>query len=80
MNDNKQKKVLEALLHRKYHWRTISGIVKETHLPEDDVTGVLNELTKEKKVRKSFVPDAWGNDLFGLVLRVDELREEKNKI
>jgi hypothetical protein len=77
---NTHKKVLNALLHPKYHWRTISGIVKESHLPQDEVASILNEFIREKKVRKSVVPDAWGNDLFGLVLRVDELIEEKSKI
>ncbi len=66
-----EKKVFKALLHPKYEWRTVSGIAKQTGLPEERVEKYLHHLIKQKKVRKSFVPDHRGNDLYGLIVRVD---------
>jgi len=31
----------------------------------------LRILVRRKKVRKSYVPDPWGKDLYGLIDRVD---------
>lgn len=70
-SNNKIQQVINALLHPKYHWRTISGIVKETKTSESEAREYLDILIKKKKVRKSYVPDADGNELYGLILRVD---------
>lgn len=70
-DNNKIKPVYNALLHPKYEWRTISGIAKQTGLTPDEVLQCLNSLIKDKKVRKSYVPDPWGKDLYGLIDRVD---------
>ncbi len=71
MKDNNVKLVYDSLLHQKYDWRTISGIAKQTQLIEDQVEECLRILVRKKKVRKSYVPDPWGKDLYGLIDRVD---------
>ena len=72
MKSNKNVKVVyDTLLHPKYDWRTISGIAKQTPLTDDEVRDCLTILIKNKKVRKSYVPDPWGRDLYGLIDRVD---------
>ena len=71
MKDNNVKLVYDSLLHQKYDWRTISGIAKQTQLMEDQVEECLRILVRKKKVRKSYVPDPWGKDLYGLIDRVD---------
>lgn len=71
MKSDSTKLVFESLLHPKYHWRTIQGIAKQTQVKEDEVKENLELLILKKKVRKSYVPDAWGRDLFGLIDRVD---------
>lgn len=70
-DDNKIQSVYGALLHPKYEWRTISGIAKQTGLTAEEVQKCLNSLIRNKKVRKSYVPDPWGKDLYGLIDRVD---------
>ena len=70
MKDNNVKLVYDSLLHQKYDWRTISGITKQTQLIEDQVEECLRILVRKKKVRKSYVPDPWGKDLYGLIDRV----------
>ena len=71
MKDNNVKLVYDSLLHQKYDWRTISGIAKQMQLIEDQVEECLRILVRKKKVRKSYVPDPWGKDLYGLIDRVD---------
>ncbi len=71
MKDNNVKLVYDSLLHPKYDWRTISGIAKQMQLIEDQVEECLRILVRKKKVRKSYVPDPWGKDLYGLIDRVD---------
>ena len=71
MKDNNLKLVYDSLLHQKYDWRTITGIAKQTKLIEDQVEECLRILVRRKKVRKSYVPDPWGKDLYGLIDRVD---------
>ncbi len=70
-SNNSSEKVLNAFLNPKYRWRTVSGIAKETNLTENEVQEILDILIDKKKVRKSYVPDADGNNLYGLILRVD---------
>jgi len=65
MKDNNVKLVYDSLLHQKYDWRTISGIAKQTQLMEDQVEECLRILVRKKKVRKSYVPDPLGKDLYG---------------
>ncbi len=65
MKDNKVKLVYDTLLHPKYDWRTVSGITKQTPLTEDQVEECLRILVRKKKVRKSYVPDPLGKDLYG---------------
>ncbi|HEX9654934.1 MAG TPA: hypothetical protein VGA99_14595 [bacterium] len=70
-NNNNIQQVIDALLHPKYRWRTVSGIVKETKMSEKEVREYLEILMKKNKARKSYVSDPDGNDLYGLILRVD---------
>lgn len=74
MKNKTENLIYESLLHPKYHWRTINGIAKQTKLKEDEVKKWLDVLIKKNEVRKAYVPDVRGNELFGLVIRVD--REE----
>lgn len=66
-----EKKIYQALLHPKYEWRTIPGISKQTELDEEKVKKGLKRLINKKEVRISYVPDIEGEDLFGLISRVD---------
>jgi hypothetical protein len=75
MKNKTENLIYESLLHPKYHWRTINGIAKQTKLKEDEVKKWLDVLIKKNEVRKAYVPDVRGNELFGLVIRVD--REER---
>jgi hypothetical protein len=70
-NKELEKLVYESLLHPKYQWRTIRGIAKQTSLPPDDVKKLLDILMKKNEVRKAYVEDGRGNDLYGLISRVD---------
>lgn len=70
-DNNKIQAVYNALLHPKYEWRTISGIAKQTGLTVEEVQECLSSLIGNNKVRKSYVPDPWGKDLYGLIDRVD---------
>jgi predicted transcriptional regulator len=71
MKNEELKKVFESLLHPKYQWRTIKGIAKQTKLSQDDVKKSLDMLIKKKEVRKAHVADVRGNDLYGLISRVN---------
>lgn len=64
-------KVMNALLHPKYKWRTVQGIAKESGLSEEEVEKCLEALIKQKRVRKSYVPDVDGRELYGVIMRVD---------
>ena len=66
-----EKKIYEALLHPQYEWRTISGISQQTELDEEKVKKGLRSLIDKEEVRISYVPDIGGDDLFGLISRVD---------
>ena len=65
------KRVFESLLHPKYQWRTIKGISRQTKLSQDDVKKSLDTLIKKEEVRKAHVADVRGNDLYGLISRVN---------
>ncbi len=66
-----ENKIYESLLHPKHEWRSIEGIVKQTNLSAEKVQKGLFRLMKKKAARKSYVPDIKGNNLYGLVSRVD---------
>ncbi len=71
MKNKSIDKVYESLLHPKYEWRTIRGIVKQTKLSQEEVEESLKVLIKKDQVRKAYVPYVTGDDLYGLISRVD---------
>ena len=71
MTYSDRKTIIDILRNSEYEWRTIKGLAKEANLSEQDVYDHLMKLIEEKKVRRSFLPDIGGNDLYGWVDRVD---------
>ncbi|MCX6583627.1 MAG: hypothetical protein NT166_25920 [Candidatus Aminicenantes bacterium] len=66
-----ENKIYESLLHPKHEWRSIEGIIKQTNLSPEKVKNGLLRLMKKKEARRSYVADIKGNNLYGLVSRVD---------
>jgi DNA-binding transcriptional regulator PaaX len=63
-----EKKVLLALSHEKYSWRTRGRIAKSTGMSESEVDRTLEELISKDKVRASFSKKK--SVIFGLRERV----------
>jgi predicted HTH transcriptional regulator len=63
-----EKKVLLALSHEKYRWRTRERIAKSTGMSESEVDRALEELISKDKVRASFSKKK--SVIFGLRERV----------
>jgi hypothetical protein len=66
--DDNSKKVLLALSHEKYQWRTKERLVEVTGLSDTEVDKSLASLIEKKIVRPSFSKTR--NLIFGLVERV----------
>jgi hypothetical protein len=64
VTDSQERKVFEALSNPKWDFRTIEGIRKSTNLSEAQVVSVLHKYPN--LVRKSAVPDKYGNTLYTL--------------
>lgn len=64
-----QQKVLLALSHERYRWRTRDRIIEVTGLPLGVVDSVLSELIRKDLVRPSFSKKK--EVIFGLKERVD---------
>ncbi len=62
------KKVLLALSHEKYRWRTRERIAKSTGMSESEVDRALEELISKDRVRASISKKK--NVIFGLRERV----------
>ena len=67
--DEPHKKVMLALSHHKYSWRTRERIAKTTGMSESEVDQVLGDLISQDKVRPSISKKK--NVIFGLRERVD---------
>ena len=67
-NDD-ERKVLLALSHEKYSWRTKNRIVNKTGLSEDEIDKILANLMSNNKIRASISKKK--NIIFGLTERVD---------
>ncbi len=63
-----ETKILLALSHDEYKWRTKERIVKSTGIPPDQVDSVLSQLIEKDKVRVSMSKQK--SVIFGLRERV----------
>lgn len=73
-----KRMVLDCLLTRKYHWRTIVGISKECGLEEQIVKGVLADLINNGKV---LYGTKWSQGfIFSLICRYEEMTPRWLKI
>lgn len=60
-SDEAIKKIINSIEDSKYKWRTITGIVSETHIPRNKVYSFLiesNEIIKARNLNKQ------GHELF----------------
>ncbi len=71
--DRKEQAVFEALANPLWDFRTIDGVVEETHLSPSEVEAILNKHTN--LFRKSLVPDVQGRSLYTLCSRPVTWRE-----
>jgi hypothetical protein len=78
ITDPKEREVFAALAHAEWDFRTVSGIARDTKLPEADVLSVLNRYPD--LIRKSYVPDRSGRDLYTLKNRPATLQERLSLI
>ena len=69
----KWKQVLDALSNPQWDFRTISGISKETGLPDQEVDAIINK--HREQIRKSIARDNDGKELFTLQERPIKGRE-----
>ena len=58
-----QPKIIEALETSPFRWRTLNGIARDSGLPRDRVTQVLDSTGLVVRARK---PNAHGESLFAL--------------
>lgn len=63
--------VRAALANKKFTWRTIGGIAKETALPDAEVDEVIGSLGAE--VIRSKIPSESGEALYTIASRLDEV-------
>lgn len=69
------KYVLQAVTNRKYSWRTLSGIVKDTGIESSEVEDILHELEERKLVntsKSSSGKTIWGGTLLGYIVNAYE--------
>lgn len=59
-----KKEVKGALENKNYDWRTIDGIVRETHLPKDEVCDMIKQLAKEGLVVRAPYLDKKGRQIY----------------
>ena len=69
VKDPDEIKVFMALDKPEYTWRTISGVARQTGLPEDRVAQILTKYHL-KLTRQSDTPSASGSALVGLIEKV----------
>ncbi len=74
ITDDRERKVLAALADPQWDFRTVQGIARETGLPEPEVSVILNKYPD--LIRRAYVPDPSGRDLFTLKERPAKLREK----
>jgi len=70
VTDPEERKVFAALDHPSYTWRTISAIARETGLPQERVSQILDKYNR-RLTRRSEVPSVSGQPLVGLIENVD---------
>ncbi len=63
-DDQKIKDVIAALEDSRYKWRTVSGVAKQTSLPEKEVSDTIAVLSSKGLVIHSSIPSENGADLF----------------
>lgn len=66
--DNEEKKVLLALSHENYKWRTTERLTKTTGLPDKLIDTTLSGLISKGEIRASFSKNK--NLIFGLKERI----------
>jgi len=69
----RERKVFEALANPQWDFRTVSGLSRDTGLPEVEIRTTLDKYGS--LVRKSLVPDRHGRELFTLRSRGVKLQE-----
>jgi hypothetical protein len=70
ITDPDERKVFGALDGPGYTWRTIPAISRQTGLPQERVSQILDKYTF-KLTRRSEVPSVSGEPLVGLIEKVD---------
>lgn len=68
------KKVVKVLHDKEYDFHTVSGISKQSNIPEEKISSVLSR--NYPYIRKSFVKDRSGKDLFTLSSKPMKFREK----
>lgn len=56
--------VVKALENKNFDWRTIDGISRETHLPKEEVSEMINQLIKEGVVVRAPYLDKKGRRIY----------------
>jgi hypothetical protein len=59
-----EKEVVGALENANYDWRTIDGIVRETHLPKEEVCDMIKQLAKEGILVRAPYLDKQGRQIY----------------
>jgi hypothetical protein len=72
-SDEKERKVFLALASPELDFRTVEGIAADTQLPGPQVLEILEKYPE--LVRRSYVPDERGRDLYTLQERRVKLQE-----
>ena len=70
VTDPEERKVFAALDGPRYTWRTIPAIARQTGLPQERVSQILDKYNL-KLTRRSEVPSISGEPLVGLMEKVD---------
>lgn len=68
------RKVLEALADKNWYLRTVAGIAKDTKIDPEQVRSILEQNTPDF-VRKSFIPDQYGRDIYAPTGRKIKFKE-----
>jgi hypothetical protein len=61
---NAADKVIKALEHPDFRWRTHEGIAQDTGLPEQEIHAILVELARRNELVQASVTDKHGHELF----------------
>jgi DNA-binding MarR family transcriptional regulator len=59
-----QRDVINALENQNYNWRSINGIVRETHLPKGEICDMITQLIKDGLVIRAPYRNKKGHRLY----------------